>query len=592
MARTFDYEAQPVIRDGEPADLRVLRGGRTWTLWGRRGGAAELALLESLPDGLPVLLGTGLGLALEALLGRGGPVAVVDREAPLLEASGVRRRFGGDPRVLWLDDPDPAAVLRALDRWRTEHGGRALVPLVVPLWRRLAPDYYGGLLATLRPAPEGDFWSRARRPRFRNAVPRVLVLRRPYFLTGEIASALDALELPWRALEVGMDPTVRPGFVEDLLTTVVEFQPDFALTVNHFGLDREGKVAGLLERLGLPLASWFVDNPRLILSRYAGLNRPGTVLFTWDEAGVEPLRADGYPEVHYLPLATDPARFRPDAGPIPEAWRADVSFVGNSMRRAVDDCLAALARFPELVENHERLAREFGAWRGSAAAVFLAEAAPEAWRRHQALPDEESRLAFESLLTWEATRQYRLECVRGLLPFDPLVAGDEGWRAALGPGTWRWHSSLDYARDLPRFYAAAQINFNCTSRQMKGAVNQRVFDVPACGGFLLTDAGPQLERLFDPGSESAVYHGPEEVEDAARRWLADPLGRAGLARRARARVLAEHTYAHRLRRLVEIMRQTVAGPGEGGLRASDLAGTAGFCDRKKGSTLPAPQEKE
>lgn len=581
MTRTFDYEVRPVIIDGDLTDLRVLRGGRTWTLWGRRGGAAELALLEGLPEGLPVLLGTGLGLALEALLERGGPVAVVDRETPLIEASGVRRRFGDDPRVLWLDDPDPDQVVRALEQWRAEHDGRPLRPLAVPLWQRLVPEYYGSLLSALRPAPNGDFWSRVRRPRFRQAVPRVLVLHRPYFLTDEIASALDALELPWRAVEVGMGATVRPGFVEDLLTAAVAFRPDFVLTVNHFGLDREGRVAELLERLGLPLASWFVDNPRLILSRYVGLNRPGTVLFTWDEAGVEPLKADGYPEVHYLPLATDPERFRPDAGQAPSAWRADVSFVGNSMRRAVDGCLASLVRFPELVKGYEGLAREFGAWPDSTAAAFLAEAAPETWRLHQTLPDEESRLAFESLLTWEATRQYRLECVRGLLPLKPLVAGDEGWRAALGPGNWRWHPSLDYARDLPCFYAAAQVNFNCTSRQMKGAVNQRVFDVPACGGFLLTDAGPQLERLFDPGAETAVYDRPEDVEEVARRWLADPLGRAELARRARARVLAEHTYAHRLRRLAEIMRQTF-----------DLAGTVGFCDRKKGSVVPAPQDKE
>ena len=560
MPKDRDYRVEPVLRDGRLADLKVFPGAKSWTLWGRRGPEAEAELLPPAGAALPVLLGSGLGLALERLLERGGPVAVVDREAPILACTGLRRRFHGHPGLLWLDDPDPKQVLAALTNWQAEQGGRPFAPVALSLWLRLDPDYYGVLQQALDASQRVDFWAKARQPRFAQAVPRVLLFQRPYFLMEEITRALTALGLPWLGLDVGPGPGMRPGFVEELLAAAVEFKPDFALTVNHFGLDREGRMSELLERLGLPLASWFVDNPHLILSRYEGLNRPGTALFTWDQDNVESLAAQGFGHVHYLPLATDPLRFRPDAGPVPDAWRAPVSFVGNSMRRAVDGCLEQLSGQPELTAEYEALAAGFAESRETSITAFLAARAPEAWARSQALPDLESRLAFESLLTWEATRQYRLDCVRRLLPLEPLVAGDEGWRQALGPeGPWRWHPALDYGRDLPRFYAAARINFNCTSRQMKGAVNQRVFDVPACGGFLLTDAGPQLAGLFEPGLESAVFDRPEDIEDLARRWLADEPGRRALAQRARKRVLAEHTYEHRLRTLVETMRAAFAG---------------------------------
>lgn len=93
---------------------------------------------------------------------------------------------------------------------------------------------------------------------------------------------------------------------------------------------------------------------------------------------------------------------------------------------------------------------------------------------------------------------------------------------------------------------------------MKGAVNQRVFDVPACGGFLVTDWRDQMEAIFDPEKEVACYRDPREIPDVVASWLADPVGREEMTRLARARILAEHTYVHRLRFLLASMRATYA----------------------------------
>jgi spore maturation protein CgeB len=93
---------------------------------------------------------------------------------------------------------------------------------------------------------------------------------------------------------------------------------------------------------------------------------------------------------------------------------------------------------------------------------------------------------------------------------------------------------------------------------MKGAVNQRVFDVPACGAFLLTDAQDQLADLLEPGREMAVYHDLNDIPGQISRWLGDASARRRMVRRARQRVLAEHTYEHRLARLLEIMREAFA----------------------------------
>ncbi|MDY0305561.1 MAG: glycosyltransferase [Desulfovibrionaceae bacterium] len=385
--------------------------------------------------------------------------------------------------------------------------------------------------------------------------PRVLLLTSLYFLMGEVVAALTRLGVPHQLLDLGGKEMDRDLFVDRVREAVAGFRPDFLLTVNHLGVDREGVLLDLLEPDGLPLASWFVDNPFLILPLYPRRHLERTALFTWDADNVEALRGFGFPHVSWLPLGADPERFRPGA-PGRDAWNAPVSFVGNSMLAKVAGRLAASDPPPELAARAEEVARAFGASDEPSAARFLRDRFPDLWPLFLGLRSPVRMLAFETYLTWLSTRDYRLSCVRGLLPFEPLIAGDPGWFELLPPGGWRHHPELSYYDDLPGFYPRAAINFNCTSLQMKGAVNQRVFDVPASGAFLLTDRRRQMERLFEPNREMAMYDRPEDVSDQIRRWLDDPAGRARLAEAGRRRVLAEHTYDHRLAALLRTMRRT------------------------------------
>jgi spore maturation protein CgeB len=388
--------------------------------------------------------------------------------------------------------------------------------------------------------------------------PRVLLLTSLYFLMGEVEAALARQGTPYFLLNLGGKEMDREAFVARVREAVARFRPDFVLTVNHLGVDREGVLLELLAGSGLPLASWFVDNPFLILPLYPPRYQERTLLFTWDADNVEALRRLGFPHVAWLPLGADPERFRPGA-PGREEWNARVSFVGNSMVAKVAGRLAAADPPPELRDRLEELAAAFGPSSETSVARFLNRERPELWPLFLGLGSPTRMLAFETCVTWLSTLRYRLACVRGLLPFAPLIAGDPGWRELLPAEGWRRHPELAYYDELPGFYPRSAINFNCTSLQMKGAVNQRVFDVPAAGAFLLTDQRRQMEELFEPGVEVAVYASPEEAPQAVQRWLDDPGGRERLAAAGRRRVLAEHTYGHRLAALLARMAQTFGG---------------------------------
>ncbi|WP_239057299.1 glycosyltransferase [Desulfovibrio sp. JC010] len=550
------YTVEPVLDLDCVADVRIHVGGKKWHLWGRKGAERERGLAESVAPGkLPVLLGAGLGVCIEELL-KSGPVAVLDNDSPIAGASGADK-FRDHPQVLWLGG-DPAEVLERVRQWRKDNGGGPLELVKIPLYLRLDREWYSAIGNTIEDEQDSaavDFWAEVAYPKFRSKKPRVLFFHRPYFLTGEIAAALERLDIEFRNVDIGMGDTVRDGFVEDLLRTAVEFKPDFALTVNHFGVDREGKLTDLLLKLKLPLASWFVDNPHLILYRYADVLPDLTAIFTYDAGNLEIMRRKGFENVFYLPLATDVERFKPGL-PGRDEWRAEVSFLGNSMVNAVDKYFELSELDADFKKRVPELAVRFGESAELSVEDFLRNTHPELLEKMENFATDEHRLSFEALLTWEATRSYRLSCVQQLLPFAPLVVGDEGWHKLLGKGDWRYLAYLDYYNDLPGFYPMSKIGFNCTSRQMKGAVNQRVFDVPACGGFVLTDHREQMEDLFEPDKEIVSYNDISEIAPLLEKWLADDAGRAEVTAAARKRILAEHTYEHRVSALLEKMAQT------------------------------------
>ena len=99
------------------------------------------------------------------------------------------------------------------------------------------------------------------------------------------------------------------------------------------------------------------------------------------------------------------------------------------------------------------------------------------------------------------------------------------------------------------------MNINYTSFQMRTAVNQRVFDVPACGGFLLSDRQEDMERFFEVGREAVCFCCEEEAASLAAHYLANEGERKRIAEAGRRRVLAEHTYEKRMAALVAEMRE-------------------------------------
>lgn len=77
--------------------------------------------------------------------------------------------------------------------------------------------------------------------------------------------------------------------------------------------------------------------------------------------------------------------------------------------------------------------------------------------------------------------------------------------------------------------------------QIKG----RDFEVPGCGGFLLTGRAENFGDYYRVGEEAACYESPEDLLEKVRYYLQHDEERQAIARRGYERTLREHTYVHR-----------------------------------------------
>ena len=77
------------------------------------------------------------------------------------------------------------------------------------------------------------------------------------------------------------------------------------------------------------------------------------------------------------------------------------------------------------------------------------------------------------------------------------------------------------------------------------AGNMRLFEATGVGAFLLTDFKDNLDTLFAPDREVAVWRSIEDCLGVIGRMIGDDNGRAAIARAGHARTMAQHTYRHR-----------------------------------------------
>jgi len=336
---------------------------------------------------------------------------------------------------------------------------------------------------------------------------------------------------------------------EELDRSLRTLRPAFIAAVNY----TDG-LAEFAAGHGCPLCVWEVDPATSALPPCRGPT-DGAHVFTYRRANVDEFRAAGFRNVTYLPLGADPRKRAPVALSAAERARygAPVSFVGSSLvpqmegfRRAFVAALASPDAEAVMRDVLAEQRRDLGRY---SVPALLAARRPDL---AAAGPRRVEQLA--RLLAEIAAADKRAAAVARLGRHGIAVWGDDGWRAAPDVGPL-YRGPAGHAVELTKIYNASLVNLDVGRLYQSDIVTMRVFDVLACGAFVLAEHSDALAELFEVGSEIDSYRSFDEMEAKVAHYLAHPEAAWAIAARGRQAVLARHTIAARVRAMLAGVRR-------------------------------------
>jgi spore maturation protein CgeB len=511
-------------------------------------------VLEFSGKGILVVLGLGLGYHIAELIRKfpDAELVVVEAVEAIYALAG---EYGPDlqGKIEYITGCAPGEVIRKISRLQMKGGISPLAVFTLSSAVSAFPSYYNPIISSLNKITDVRLWDRIKYEKFKKERLHVLLIDSGYFLLKEVEKALQHLGhkvLRTPVVKESRGEQIISGFIE----AIMDFKPDYIFTVNHLGLDEGGVLTSFFKSIEMPVASWFVDSPNLIVKDFDKNASPFVSLFIWDKSYMIDMESMGFESVEYLPLGTDENTFkrynerkyrRKLAG-----YYCNVGFVGNSLVEKTDE---KMKKVPDMLHSAiEEAAIALSAKVSSAPEsnekIEMAEV-----REYGSLSFQH-RVDIEAAILWKATLLYRLSCIEKSKKFHIHIHGDKGWHELLDR-SYTIKAPLNYYKELPFYYNACKLNLNATHFQMREAVNQRVFDIPACGSFLLTDHQTSLDDLFDVGKDIITYKHQDEIPEIVDYYLKNPDKRASVEIKGRKRVLREHTYKHRILNLIQFMKE-------------------------------------
>jgi len=172
------------------------------------------------------------------------------------------------------------------------------------------------------------------------------------------------------------------------------------------------------------------------------------------------------------------------------------------------------------------------------------------------LTEEERRLWGSDVVFVGSHYPEREALFESLADFDFALWGP-GWEnlRARSPLRGRVRKAHTVPSEWLRIYSASRIVLATHYHDPDGrfAVHQaspRVFEVLACGGFLITDRQRDVFDLFVDGVHLVGFDDAEDLRSKVRHYLDRPEERQAIAARGFEEAVARHTYVHRLEELV------------------------------------------
>ncbi len=146
--------------------------------------------------------------------------------------------------------------------------------------------------------------------------------------------------------------------------------------------------------------------------------------------------------------------------------------------------------------------------------------------------------------------------------FERLVRAIPELRLHLHGGYWNRYPKLRRywrgnatGRDFRLAVSGAKISVNLLRRANRDDHVMRTFEIPACGGFMLTERSATHDELFSEDNEAAFFSSPDELAAKVRSYLGRDEDRVRIAAAGHRKIThGRHTYGDRLAEIIQAAR--------------------------------------
>ena len=308
-----------------------------------------------------------------------------------------------------------------------------------------------------------------------------------------------------------------------------------------------------------PYISWVFDSPlRVLYTHYAFY--PCNYIFVFDRKQKERLREIGIENVYYMPLGVMPGKVNSMLCEAEEEEKPDIVFAGRLYKENSNEFIMQKAD-KRIVKSIEKNIEEcllcwdkntsiYGKMKDECVDYFNWINKEDIWKKY---PYISEKFCYEGAVTGKVMANRERIIILNTLAekYDMRFYTDCEETEGLSPKV-KIMPPLGY-EDISKVYYNSKININITLHSIETGIPQRVFDVMAAGGFMLSNYQEELEELFVPGEDIVLYHNLEELEEKVEYYLTHEEERKRIARNGQKKVITYHDMHDRMRAIMEFV---------------------------------------
>ena len=334
--------------------------------------------------------------------------------------------------------------------------------------------------------------------------------------------------------------------------------PDFVFSFAYFPI-----VSKVCQSEKILYLSWVYDSPQVALYSYTMINSCNRV-FIFDKELCMSFIRSGFKNIFYLPMAANTARLNAmlaaQSPAIASRYKSNISFVGSLYSEPKHNLYSRLTSIRPYVKGyldvliHAQLAvYGFNFIEDALTPQILEELLRSDYPMHPHSTGVESSqyLYAQYVLNRRVTSLEREKILRllGTLTNVDLYTHDSNVRLE-GVSN---HGPVDYYDTMPYVFGNSKINLNISLRSIKSGIPLRAFDIMGCRGFLLSNYQSDFLDFFIPGEDFVFYESIEHAGKLAEYYLKHDDERDAIRTNGHKKILAGHTYRHRLEEMFSVL---------------------------------------